>query len=143
MGLYIGYNLVTPATNYGNSEEFYKVINGTISSVTIPNSITDIREYAFYSCSNLTNVIIPDSVNTIGTNAFGNCANLTNITIDQYENSISGAPWGATNATINWKIMPNPTIDLSEYSFTMGANETILDGYIGSDTEIVLPVVEG
>ena len=30
------------------------------------------------------------------------CTSLTSITINKPEGSIKGAPWGATNATIQW-----------------------------------------
>ncbi len=41
--------------------------------VTIPNSVTSIREFAFNGCSGLTSVTIGNSVTSIGENAFRNC----------------------------------------------------------------------
>ena len=73
----------------------------SLKNVTIPNSVTKIEERAFLS-NNLTNITIPDSVTSIGTNAFLWCDNLTNITIQKAKDSISGAPWGAENATVTW-----------------------------------------
>ena len=52
-----------------------------VTGVVIPNSITTIGDYAFYSCDNLTNITIPNSVTTIGNYAFGVCDNLTSISI--------------------------------------------------------------
>ena len=49
--------------------------------MTIPNSVTNIGNDAFYDCSNLTNIIIPNSVTSIGEMAFKWCDNLTNIII--------------------------------------------------------------
>ncbi len=52
-----------------------------VSSVTIPNSVTNIGEKAFRFCTSLTNVNIPKSVTSIGTCAFENCTSLNNIAI--------------------------------------------------------------
>ena len=45
----------------------------SMTNITIPNSITSIGRYAFYGCTNLTNITIPDSVTTVGQNAFEDC----------------------------------------------------------------------
>lgn len=44
---------------------------------------------------------IPSTIKSIGKYAF-NDSSLTTINIDRSANSISGEPWGATNATVNW-----------------------------------------
>ena len=56
------------------------LIQGCKSTV-IPNTITMIRESAFYYCSGLTSIIIPNNVTTIGDFAFNGCYNLTSVTI--------------------------------------------------------------
>ena len=52
-----------------------------VKSVTIPNSITSIGDYAFEYCATLTSVVIQDGVTSIGTGAFNNCTSLSSITI--------------------------------------------------------------
>lgn len=52
-----------------------------LSSVTIPNTVTNIGVRAFADCSGLTDVFIGNGVLAIGTNAFGTCVNLKSITI--------------------------------------------------------------
>ncbi len=49
--------------------------------IIIPNSVTTIRDYAFYSCSDLTSITIPNSVTKIGNSAFESCFSLTSINI--------------------------------------------------------------
>lgn len=50
-----------------------------ITSVVIPESVTVIGNYAFYSCSNLTSVVIGENVSTIGSWAFSGCSKLTSV----------------------------------------------------------------
>ena len=45
----------------------------SLTSITIPNSITYIKEYAFENCSSLTSISIPNSVTSIENGAFSYC----------------------------------------------------------------------
>lgn len=49
----------------------------------------------------MTTINIPSTIQSIGKNVF-KYSNITTINIDRSANSISGAPWGATGATVNW-----------------------------------------
>jgi hypothetical protein len=53
----------------------------SLTSVTIPNSVTSIGVWAFIGCTNLTSVTIPNNVTNIGMSAFQGCTSLTNIII--------------------------------------------------------------
>ena len=60
----------------------------SLTSITIPNSVTSIGAWAFSECSNLTSITIPNSVTSIGNYAFYNCTGLTSITIGNSVTSI-------------------------------------------------------
>ena len=55
--------------------------NELLTELEIPNTITEIKAYAFLECSSLTRIVIPDSVTSIGANAFENCTGLTSVEI--------------------------------------------------------------
>ena len=51
----------------------------SLTSITIPNSVTSIGNNAFSRCSGLTSVTIPNSVTSIGNSAFWGCSSLTTV----------------------------------------------------------------
>ena len=71
-----------------------------LTSVNIPNCVTSIGDDAFSGCSNLTSITIPGSVTSIGNYAFSGCSNLTSIIIPNGVTSIgSGAFSGCSGLT--------------------------------------------
>ena len=59
----------------------YAFYNFYITSVTIPNSLIRIEDFAFKNCTKLTTLTIPEGVKQIDSNAFSNCTNLTSVTM--------------------------------------------------------------
>ena len=57
------------------------VARKAVTSVVIPNTVTNIGAYAFNYCTALESITIPDSVETIGENAFSYCKKLTSVTV--------------------------------------------------------------
>ena len=59
-----------------------------VTDLVIPDSVTEIKDYAFYGYTGLTSVTIPDSVTSIGSYAFRSCTGLTSVTIPDSVTSI-------------------------------------------------------
>ena len=53
--------------------------NCKMTAVTLPDSVTVIRDSAFQDCKNLTTIYIPTNVTYIGSKAFSGCEKLTSI----------------------------------------------------------------
>ena len=74
-------NLVIPNTVNEIKDYAFEGCTG-LTSVTIPNSVTSIGESAFSGCSGLTSITIPNSVTSIGESAFRGCSGLTSIVVE-------------------------------------------------------------
>jgi hypothetical protein len=61
--------------------------SSSLTSITIPSSVTTIDDFAFSECEFLTTITIPPSVTYIGDLVFAFCGALTDITVDS-SNSI-------------------------------------------------------
>ncbi|MBD5349920.1 MAG: leucine-rich repeat domain-containing protein [Bacteroides sp.] len=53
--------------------------NSALTSISIPETVTTIEDYAFRDCQNLISISIPESVNYIDEYTFYNCTGLTSI----------------------------------------------------------------
>lgn len=96
-----------------------------LALTSLPSELTDINGNAFQNCSKLAFTIFPSKLTYIGNASFKGCDGLKTLTftstptyINSYafqnstsiktinvpwaEGVVSGAPWGATNATINY-----------------------------------------
>ncbi len=79
-------------------EAFYAC--SSITSITIPGSITAINDKAFYGCNGVTTITILDGITTIGAEAFAYCSKLVNLTIPVSVKTIeTGAFNGCTSLT--------------------------------------------
>jgi len=96
--------------SYGNE-------NG-ITSVTLPNSILSIGEYAFQYCQGITSFTIPNSVVSIGYYAFEQCINLSSIDLGNNVTSIgsSAFSWCKSLESI---VIPNGVSSIESTTFNM------------------------
>lgn len=96
-----------------------------LSLAYLPPDVTSIGTGAFRGCTNITTMTLPPALKTVCANAFTSCIALNEVTftakpesifstvftectntltinVPWSEGEVSGAPWGATNATINY-----------------------------------------
>ncbi len=67
----------------GSYASFYGCTS--LTSITIPDSVTSIGSEMFYNCTSLTSIEIPNSVTSIGYRAFRGC---TNLQYNEYDNGL-------------------------------------------------------
>lgn len=87
-----------------------------MTSVFIPSSVSEIGNRAFECCTSLTSITIPDSVTEIGESAFSGCSSLTSVTIPNSVTEIKKSAFqycGLTSVTI-----PNSVTKIGEYAFS-------------------------
>ena len=70
------------------------------TSVSLPDSITSIGDYAFYSCGELSGIVLPSSLQSIGAYSFAFCDALESISIDRHEKLLQYLRPGVTAALI-------------------------------------------
>ena len=74
----------------------------SLALTSLPSGITSIGNGAFRNCSSLVSLTFEGTPERISDSTFINCKNLTTINVPWAEGAVANAPWGATNATINY-----------------------------------------
>jgi len=99
----IGSKIITGCKNLEKIEIPYGMVTlgrtlseSSIKTVIIPDTVTDILDYAFFDCRQLENVKIPSSVKKIGKYAFKDCRNLAEIIIPDNVKEIDNQAFSGT-----------------------------------------------
>ena len=94
---------------------------GSDTNVTIPDtikgkSVTSVGNYVFYYCGTLTGVTIPDSVISIGDAVFNNCRSLTSLTIGNNVKTIGERTFSQCSK-LNHVVIPDSVISIGNGAF--------------------------
>ena len=142
----------------------YAFVTCNARSVTIPNSVTSIMAHAFYQCHSLKSVTIGDSVTSIGYDAFVHCSSLISVVIGESVTYISESAFVRCDSLVS--VVNNSSLNITvgskdygyvgyyakevytgeskiasieDYLFYTFQGRNYLIGYVGNDTELVLP----
>lgn len=53
----------------------------SLTSITIPSSIREIKSFAFYNCSSINSITLPASITSLGTGVFEGCSSIISMVI--------------------------------------------------------------
>ena len=95
-------------------EAFYE--QQYLTSVTLPDSVTEIRGFAFYGCRRLQRLELPASVTAIGPFAFAQCWGLKTIT---FPDGITELPESVLHGAVGLRTvqLPDTLARIGEYAF--------------------------
>ncbi len=88
----------------------------SLKSVTIPDSVTSINDGAFWNCTSFTSITIPNSVTKIGRYVFAGCTSLTSITIGNGVTSIGDSGFSYCKSLTSITI-PDSVTEIGIYAF--------------------------
>ena len=95
----------------------YQYPNGKKDSkYTIPDSVVEIGDEAFFNCTKLQYVFLPDSLTTIGNSCFNGCSSLKEIEIP---NGVTGIRWWAFSRckALESIIIPKSVVEIYDNAF--------------------------
>ncbi len=111
-----------------------------LTSITIGSGVTSIGNRVFYDCSSLTSITIPDSVTSIGDSAFYNCSSLTSITIPDSVTSIGSAAFSGCKSLTSINVSEDNSNYCSDDGVVFNKNKTSIICYpYGKNDEYIIP----
>ena len=120
--------------------------NQNLASVVVPNSVTNIANYAFYDCAAMTNAVIGTNVEIIGGCAFQCCHSLLGVEIPSSVTSVGGSAfsdcesirevvWHGNDGTIDGSVFSGQTNWVS--LAILGNGNTRVSGFGGKSIQHV------
>ena len=73
-----------------------------LALTSLPSGLTSLGYGAFRNCTGLTSITFQGKPSSIASSSFNGCTNLKTINVPWASGEVANAPWGATNATINY-----------------------------------------
>ena len=134
--LYIGKYLIDAKTSISGA---YTIKTGTktiaceafgycssLTSVTIPDTVTSIDYGVFRNCTSLAEVAIPKGVTSIGDYAFSGCQGLMSLVIPDGVTNIGDSAFYGCKSLISL-VVPNGVTNIGEYAFAYCSNLTSIE----------------
>ena len=89
----------------------------SLTSVVLPNSLTQLNDGAFAGSSSLTSVVLPDSLTQLGDGAFGACSSLTSVVMSY---SLTSVGTGAFQdcPSLTSVVLPDSLTQLGDAAFS-------------------------
>ena len=92
----------------------------SLTSITIPNSVTWIDDHAFLGCKSLTSITIPNSVSVIGKDAFLGCKSLEEFNVESGNTKYKATPDKRCLLDSDNKLIEFAPAGLTSYSIPEG-----------------------
>ena len=88
----------------------------SLTSLVVPDSVTNIGDYAFSDCRSLTDIVIPDGVTSIGDYAFSGCRSLSSVVIPDSVTSIGDWAFNGCKSLADI-VIPSSVTRIGDYAF--------------------------
>ncbi len=117
----------------------------SLKQVLFPNTLTRIGDNAFQNCEKLYFISLPASLESIGSEAFNGCYklveihNLSSLSINCGDNQHGEIGAFAICVHQSLSEASHVRVDENGYIFYVGKDSVLLVGYLGEQTELVLP----
>lgn len=105
-----------------------------ITEAEISESVTDIKNYAFYNCNSITSVSVGKQVKSIGASAFENCNNLKTVSLENGLEIIEDSAFAGCTSLENI-VIPDTVIYL--YSGAFGGCTSLKSAILGDGIKYI------